>query len=85
VLHAVAGPVNGHTFLREARWANETLQLALLENRNSVSQLRTFFRKAHAERLQTEHAVNVDEEMLPSATLSDRGLSLLLGATLICR
>ena len=35
VLHAVAGPTSADTFLREARWANETYQLAQLENRGS--------------------------------------------------
>jgi hypothetical protein len=51
VLHAVAGPVQGEVFLREARWANETYQLAQLEKPNPA-QLQAFFRKAHLERLQ---------------------------------
>ncbi len=52
VLHAVAGPVNGHTFLREARWANDSYNLAVLENHKTPAQLRAFFRKAHLDRLQ---------------------------------
>lgn len=57
VLHALAGPVDGHTFLREARWANDTYNLAMLENRATLSELRAFFRKAHLDRLQNEHIV----------------------------
>lgn len=57
VLHAVAGPVDAGTFLREARWANDTYQLALLENQKTLAQLRAFFRKAHLDRL-TEEANN---------------------------
>ena len=44
VLHAVAGPVDAGTFLREARWANETYNLALLENHQTLVHLRSFFR-----------------------------------------
>ena len=37
VLHAVAGPVGADTFLREARWANETYRLAQLEARPNTA------------------------------------------------
>ena len=63
VLHAVAGPVNAHVFLREARWANETFQMAQLEN---PEQLQAFFRKAHVSRLRAE-GVTIAEERLPAA------------------
>jgi hypothetical protein len=59
VLHAVAGPVHTETFLREARWANESFELARLENHHTPAELRGFFRKAHLERLQNEHGVRV--------------------------
>lgn len=65
VLHIVAGPVNGFTLLREARWANETYQLAQLEKQKEPAALRAFFRKAHLERLQNEHFVRVPEDQLP--------------------
>jgi len=42
VLHAIAGPVNAETFLREARWAHETFQLAQLEQ-PTAAQLRASF------------------------------------------
>jgi hypothetical protein len=66
VLHAVAGPVNSRTFLREARWANDTYQLALLENQKTLAQLRAFFRKAHLERLQEEHHTRIAADRLPN-------------------
>jgi hypothetical protein len=53
VLHAVAGPVDANTFLREARWANETYNLARLDN-SEPAQLRAFFRNAHLQRLQAQ-------------------------------
>jgi hypothetical protein len=65
VLHAVAGPVDAGTFLREARWANETFQLAQLQ-RPTADQLQLFFRKAHSERLRQEHNVALPESRLPS-------------------
>jgi hypothetical protein len=64
VLHALAGPVNADKFLREARWANETFQLAWLENQ-TAAQLQAFFRKAHLERLRREQHVHVPENPLP--------------------
>jgi hypothetical protein len=59
VLHAVAGPVNAKTLLREARWAVETYKLALLENPDDPTGLRAFFWKAHAERLRREHGFDL--------------------------
>jgi hypothetical protein len=64
VLHAVAGPVDGGTFLREARWANETFQLAQLEKR-TPAEVAAFFRKAHADRLQREQNLTLPEDRLP--------------------
>jgi hypothetical protein len=64
VLHAVAGPVDADTFLREARWANETFQLAQLDVA-APGQLPTFFRKAHRDRLLQEMNVALAESRLP--------------------
>jgi hypothetical protein len=64
VLHAVAGPVNGVTLLQEARWVNETYQLAQLERVDSA-RLPAFFRKAHLERLEHQHQVELSEDRLP--------------------
>ncbi len=64
VLHAIAGPVDGATFLQEARWANETYQLALLEQPD-LDQLKTYFRNAHLQRLEQEHHAIVPRGKLP--------------------
>ncbi len=78
VLHAVAGPVDADTFLREAQWANETYQLALLDNLRP-EELRTFFRKAHLKRLQREQGVDVHENACPRpAAVSAKLLDQLL-------
>jgi hypothetical protein len=68
VLHAVAGPVDANVFLREARWANETLNLAVMENHKTVSQMQTFFRKAHLARLQNEYGIHLPASRLPAQT-----------------
>jgi hypothetical protein len=78
VLHAIAGPVEAHVFLKEARWVNDTHQLALLEKHTTFSELREFFRKAHLARLASEHHTGVRESHLPQADLSRKGLKLLL-------
>ena len=79
VLHAVAGPVDAQTFLREARWANDTYQLALLENQKTLAQLRAFFRKAHLDRLQEEQRTRIAVDRLPDPnTVNTRALGQLL-------
>ena len=59
VLHVVAGPVNADQFLREARWVVETTERAMKEARNDGAAFKAIFRKAHAERLRTEHGLVV--------------------------
>lgn len=65
VLHAIAGPVDAATFLREARWANDTYQLALLGDA-SAEKVQRFLRKAHLDRLQLEHGVPLPAHRLPA-------------------
>jgi hypothetical protein len=69
VLHAIAGPVDGETFLREAQWASDTYNLATLHNRATPAQLRAFFRPAHLERLSNDRGVQValPRPAIPSA------------------
>jgi len=72
VLHAVAGPVDAATLLREARWVVETRKLAMTESRGDYRKYRAFFRKAHADRLRQEHNVDVNPKQLPDTyTLAD--------------
>jgi hypothetical protein len=56
VLHAIAGPVDADTMLREAKWVVETRKLALLEGPTKYEQV---FRQAHADRLQNEYGIQV--------------------------
>ena len=60
VLHAVAGPVDAATLLREARWVVETRKLARTLSRGDYGKYQGIFRKAHVERLRQEHRLNVD-------------------------
>jgi len=73
VLHAVAGPVDAATFLREARWAVETFKLAALDSRGDNARLPTFFRQAHADRLKQENGLDI---AVPSALEGNQALSL---------
>ena len=59
VLHAVAGPVDARRFLREARWAVDTWNLAGLETAGDPGRLPAFFRRAHGDRLRAEHGLDV--------------------------
>ena len=59
VLHAIAGPINADVLIREARWVVESAKLSALDGGKSDVRLRQFWRKAHGERLQQEHHVDV--------------------------
>lgn len=59
VLHIIAGPIKAEAMLRETRWVVETAKMATLESGKSELRRRTFWRKAHSERLQQEHQVDV--------------------------
>jgi hypothetical protein len=83
VLHALAGPVQADVLLREARWVVETSKLADLDcGKNEIRQ-RFFWRKAHGERLQNEHQVDISRlgrvKRMPQ--LNDQGKIHLLLAT----
>jgi len=58
VLHAVAGPVDADTFLREARWVVETWKLAQLEGQDDPLRFQTVIRKGHADRLRQEYRIS---------------------------
>jgi hypothetical protein len=60
VLHVVAGPVDAATLLREAKWVVETTKQAMKEANGDGAVFKAFFRKAHAERLRTEHGLVVE-------------------------
>lgn len=66
VLHAIAGPVDGETLIREARWVIENWKLAQLNNANDLTRLMAFYRRAHSERLHRDYHVEMKRMTFPS-------------------
>ncbi len=60
VLHAVAGPVNADTLLREAQWVVETTRQAMAESKGDGAAFKAAFRKAHAAKLRAETGLTVE-------------------------
>lgn len=60
VLHVVAGPVDAATLLREARWVVEATKKAVAESKGDGAKFKALFRQWHADRLRTEHGLNVE-------------------------
>jgi hypothetical protein len=50
VIHVVPGPVDADTFLREARWAVDAYESAVLEHKDDVEGQRAHLKLAHAVR-----------------------------------
>ena len=76
VLHVVAGPVDATTFLNEARWVVETTKKALAESSNDGGRFKAYFRKAHADRLRTEHGLVVEPVTFDPPAAQDEGSAL---------
>jgi len=66
VLHAIAGPVDAKTLLKEARWVKETRNRANLECHGDAYKTRVFWRQAHVERLKSDHQITLDVRQVPS-------------------
>jgi hypothetical protein len=83
VIHAVAGPVDAATLLREARWVVETRKLAMATSRGNFDRYRAVFRKAHLDRLQQEHQVKINPRSLVGdyalTSFTDRDFNRRLG------
>jgi hypothetical protein len=60
VLHAIAGPVDAATFLREAKWAVETTRTVLKASDNDGGRFKAYFRTAHAQKLKDEFGLVVE-------------------------
>jgi hypothetical protein len=60
VLHVVAGPVDAGTFLREAKWIIETAENAIAKSKGDGGVFKAAMRRAHAERLRSEHGLVVE-------------------------
>lgn len=77
VLHVVAGPVDSATFLREARWVVDTAKKGIELSKGDGAAFKTFFRKAHAEKLRAETGLVVEATTFdpPSPDEGDSALS----------
>jgi len=60
VLHVVAGPVDAATMLRESKWIVATAEKAIKDSKGDGAAFKASMRKAHAERLRTEHGLVVE-------------------------
>jgi hypothetical protein len=60
VLHAVAGPVDGPTMLREAKWVVDTLRAANKASGGDGAKFKAAFRTAHADKLRAETGLQVE-------------------------
>jgi len=60
ILHAIAGPVNADQFLVEAKWVVETAQKAVKEAKGDGLAFKAIIRKAHAEKLRSDHGLAVE-------------------------
>jgi hypothetical protein len=60
VLHAIAGPVDAPTFLREAKWVVETTRKAMKAADGDGARFKAYFRTAHAQKLKEETGLVVE-------------------------
>jgi hypothetical protein len=60
VLHAIAGPVDAGTFMREARWVVDGVRTAMADAKRSGLTFKAMFRRWHAARLRAEHGMIVE-------------------------
>jgi hypothetical protein len=60
VLHAVAGPVNAATMLRESQWVVETTKKAIADCKGDGGKFKVIMRTAHAQKLSKEHGLTVE-------------------------
>jgi hypothetical protein len=60
VLHALAGPVDAQTMLREAKWVVETAKKGIEISKGDGAAFKAHMRKAHADKLRTEHGLVVE-------------------------
>src|SRR5262249_45088326 len=63
VMHAVPGPVDASTLLREARWVVETRKLAVGLSHGDLDKYKEVFRRAHPERLRRGQRFVFDAQM----------------------
>jgi hypothetical protein len=60
VLHAIAGPVDAQTFLREAKWTVDTAKRCIAECKGDGGKFKALFRTAHADEFRRETGLAVE-------------------------
>ena len=60
VLHAIAGPVNAATLLREAQWVVATASKGIETSKGDGAAFKSYMRKAHADKLRSENGLVVE-------------------------
>jgi hypothetical protein len=55
VVHVIPGPVNADVFLREARWAVDVYESAVMEHRDDIEGQKDYLKRAHAVRFLKDH------------------------------
>jgi hypothetical protein len=60
VLHAIAGPVDAATVLRESRWVVETARAGIAASKGDGGSFKAHMRKAHADKLRAESGLVVE-------------------------
>lgn len=60
VLHAIAGPVDAATFLREAQWVVDTTRKAMKEAAGNGGKFKAYMRAAHAQKVKDEFGLVVE-------------------------
>jgi hypothetical protein len=68
VLHCVAGPVDGGTMLREAKWVVDSVKKAMEENKKTEVPFKALFRRWHAERLRQEFGLAIEPATFDAPT-----------------
>jgi hypothetical protein len=79
VLHAIAGPTDAETMLREAKWVVETRKLATLEANGNIQKYAQVFRKAHCDRLASDQGIHVDPRRMQATMNIDNYCSQVMG------
>jgi hypothetical protein len=60
VLHAIAGPVDAATMLRETKWVVDTATKGIEISKGDGAAFKAHMRRAHADKLRTEHGLVVE-------------------------
>lgn len=76
VLHAIAGPVDAATLLREAKWVVEQAQKGIEVSKGDGGSFKAFMRRAHADKLKAESGLTVEPVTFDPPTQEDADSAL---------